>query len=74
MSRKDKLSELADQYGYDTINEMLEEAASNSVVPAICINRDCDYTDQLEPDAEKYECPDCNTNTVNSCLIIAGLI
>lgn len=69
-----KLDELADQFGYDTVNEMLEEAACNACVPAICTNKDCDYTDELEPDAEKCECPNCNTNTVSSCLIIAGLI
>lgn len=70
---QDKLELLADVEGYESVQEMLEEA-TDSVVPAICMNEDCDYTEGMEPDQDEGWCADCETNTVKSCLVLAGII
>ena len=66
-----KLTELAKSEGM-TLEGMLEEATLDGVCPGIC--RNCDYTTEVEPDQDKGWCENCNTNTVVSCLILAGLI
>lgn len=66
----DKLERLAQMEGWSDVQDMLEAAVYDSVVPAICMN--CDYTESLEPDGE-MTCPECG-GRVKSCLIIANLI
>ena len=65
----DKLVELE---GYDSDMEMLEEATFESIVPGICEN--CFGTQNCEPDARKNWCDECQKPTVQSCLVIAGII
>jgi hypothetical protein len=69
----DKLAELAEQSGL-SIEEMLGQAVFDSVSPGICINDGCDYTTEVEPDQNRGWCEVCRTNTVQSALILAGLI
>ena len=68
-----KLGELAEQYGV-TIDEMLGEAVFDGVSPGICINDGCDYTTDVEPDQNRGWCEICQTNTVQSALVLAGMI
>ena len=68
-----KLSELASIEGMDEM-EMFEAATYDSVAAGICTNKDCSYTTQVEPDCEHGWCEECNTQTVSSCLILAGMI
>lgn len=72
MNAEEKLHQLADDYGYGSIGEMLEMATYNSVSPAICDN--CGSTAELEPDAINCPCEDCGSDSVSSCLVIAGFI
>jgi len=69
-----KLSELSNQYGYDDPSDMLEEVGLDSVVPAICMNPECDYTTDMEPDQSRGWCEVCDTNTVKSALVLMGVI
>lgn len=71
---KNKLEELADIEGYDSITEMISEATFDGISPGICTNEGCSYTTQVEPDQSAGYCEDCDTNTVKSCLILAGVI
>lgn len=73
VSDKQKLDELADIEGME-VQEMLERAVTDSVVPAICMTFACDYVEQMEPDQDQGWCDVCEKNTVKSCLILAGLI
>lgn len=58
-----------------TIFGMLNEATYDSVSKGICMNPGCNYTtDNIEPDGSNGYCENCGTNTVQSCLVIAGLI
>lgn len=53
------------EYGGD-FEACCDELICESVVPAICTNKDCDYIDELEPDARNCHCPNCDTYTVQS--------
>jgi hypothetical protein len=68
-----RLSGMADQYGV-TLEEMLGEAVFDGISPGICVNDGCDYTTDVEPDQDRGWCEVCRTNTVQSALILAGLI
>lgn len=57
-----------------SIMEMLEKATYDSVVPSICMNKNCNATYLYEPDGDKGWCEECETNSVKSCLVLAGLI
>lgn len=69
-----KLQELAAAEGFEEVDDMLEEAVVDSVVPGICMRRDCDYSCEVEPDQTAGHCEECGTQTVRSCLILASLI
>ena len=71
--RKSKLEELADACGM-SIDELLESAAIDSVTPGICTNDECDFTAYYEPDQDAGWCEECDTTTVASALILAGVL
>ena len=65
---------LAQEYGFDDVNEFMLDVGLDSSVPAICTNKDCNYTTEMEPDQDRGWCEGCNRNTVKSILILEGLI
>ena len=69
-----KLDKLMEIEGFASMEDMLQAATFDSVSPAICMNDWCDYTCQMEPDQTRGWCDECNTNSVKSALILAGLI
>ena len=69
-----KLAKLTAIEGYDSIEELASAILSNSVSPAICMNEDCDFTCEMEPDQDAGFCEECCTNSMQSALILAGLI
>jgi hypothetical protein len=71
--RKTKLEALADAYSM-SVEELLEDAAMDSVVPGICTNDGCDNITEAEPDQDAGWCDDCHTGTVTSILILTGVI
>ena len=73
-SNNSKLEELADLEGFDSDMDLLNEYAYESVIPGICINEGCSYTTHYEPDQSEGWCEECQTGTVKSALILAGLI
>ena len=70
--KKDKLVLLAQIEGYDSVDAMLEANVIDSVVPGICLV--CNYTTEVEPDQREGWCEECESNTVQSCLILADII
>lgn len=74
MTDHPKLLLLAQYEGYDDVLDMLQAATIDSVCPCICMNDDCDYTEHLEPDQRAGYCPECKDNTLQSALVIAGVI
>ena len=69
-----KLEKLACIEGYEDIMDLLEVATFDSVSPGICRNKGCNYTTEVEPDSDSGWCEECNTNSVVSCLVLAGII
>lgn len=70
----DKAQVLAESFGYSDSFECMESAMFDSISPAICMNPDCDYTTELEPDSTRGFCECCNTNTVRSIFVLCGVI
>ena len=69
-----KLQDLVELEGFVDELEMLGRATFDSVASGICINPGCDYTTNVEPDQDRGWCELCETNTVQSCLVLAGII
>ena len=69
-----KLMKLCDIEGFDSLDDLLQAAVTDSVCPAICMTEGCDYTTEMEPDQDQGFCEACGGNTVTSVLVLAGLI
>ena len=72
-----KLATLAQIEGFESLDDLLQAAALDSVSPAICVNPDnpqCNYTCEMEPDQDRGWCEECSSNTMRSALILAGVI
>lgn len=69
-----KLEILQEIEGYTNNLEFLKRETFDSVCAGICTNPDCDYSCNVEPDQDKGWCEECETNTVTSSLMLAGLI
>ena len=68
-----KLKTLAEEYAL-TVDELLIEWGLESVVPAICMNPDCEYTTECEPDQREGWCGACGTASVKSFLVLLELV
>jgi len=73
-NKEEKIGYLLEDWGYDSEEEIINTYISESVVPGICMNDICDYTTDVEPDCSDSYCEICDTNTVSSILVIAGVI
>jgi hypothetical protein len=71
---KAKLQKLIEIGGFADDLALYQASLADAVCPAICMNEDCSYTEDLEKDQEEGWCPECNTNSMKSCLILAGII
>jgi hypothetical protein len=72
-----KIAQVVALEEFESEEELLAAATSDTVCPAICCNPDnpdCDYTAEIEPDQDAGWCEVCGTNTVASALVLAGLI
>ena len=69
-----KLARLIEIEGYESVEALLQAVIGDSVSPAICMNDDCDYTCEMEPDQRRGWCDECRTNTMKAAPILAGII
>jgi hypothetical protein len=69
-----KLMKLCEAEGFNSLDDLLQAAATDSVCPAICMTEGCDYTTEMEPDQDQGFCEACGGNTVTSALVLAGFI
>jgi len=70
--KKSRLQLVADELGL-TVDEMLNQYATDSVVPGICMKCSLVF-DSCEPDATGNWCDDCEGETVRSILVLAGVM
>jgi hypothetical protein len=68
-----KLDALARELGM-SVMEFVDSYALDDVSPGICMNPDCDYTTEVEPDQREGWCEECDTPSVKSGVVLAGLI
>lgn len=75
-TKLDKLNTLLEVEGFSGITELMEdcEFGMRCGVPAICMNPDCDYVQDMEPDQNRGWCPECETNTLVSAYVLMGVI
>lgn len=71
--RTAKLRKLAEK-GFGSVEQMIEATAVDSVSPGICVAEDCSYTTEIEPDQDAGWCEECRQGSMQSALILAGLI
>jgi hypothetical protein len=69
-----KLLQLVESEGFDDPQDLFQDVISDWVCPGICMNEGCDFVTDVEPDQDAGWCELCNTNTVKSGLMLAGLI
>ena len=71
----ESLALLSEAYGYESGLDLVVHYAMESVVPAICTNLNCvEYTEELEPDSEYVFCNYCGESSIDSCMVLAGVI
>lgn len=68
------LQQLAEDFGFASVMDLLEASSYDSLVPGICIVEDCGFTTEYEPDSVNGWCGNCEKGTVKSALILAGII
>jgi hypothetical protein len=72
--QQQKLAKLVEIEGFESFEALAEAVVGDSVSPAICINEDCNFTCEMEPDQQRGWCDECSTNSMQSALVLAGLI
>lgn len=72
--RRAKLSKLIEREGFENLEQILQASVFDNVSPGICVNPECNYTVEVEPEQNRGWCEARSTQTVHSALILAGLI
>lgn len=72
--RSVKLSILMRVEGFSDENALIESCLSDSVCPAICMSLTCDHVAELEPDQSRGYCEACGGTTMQSALVLAGVV
>ena len=72
--KSEKLRTLTNSEGYKTVEDMLTTQGLEGTVPAICMEIDCDYTTNMEPDQTMGWCPQCKKWTMVSMLKLADIL
>ena len=70
-TRQSLLHQAANDWGFESVDSMLEAATFDSVVPGICA---CGYSTEVEPDSPGGWCEECNKASCTSVLLLAGVI
>lgn len=70
-----KLNTLAQNWGLDLDSDATyRDLIFDGVNPGICMNDNCDYSTEVEPDQDAGYCEVCGTNTVTSASLLLGII
>ena len=69
-----KLSRLAELEGFRTKEGLLHTYIRETVVPGICMRPDCEGVASVDRHERAGRCDTCGHDTIQSCLVIAGLL
>jgi len=70
----EKIIKLTEAWGYDDPWLLAKDHMNDSIMPAICMNKGCDYSTEMEPDQDEGWCEFCSTNSLSSAAILLGII
>jgi hypothetical protein len=73
-SEQQLLDQLIDDFGFESEEELIQQALMDGTSGGICTQANCGYTTDVEPDQDQGWCEMCHTNTVISGCILAGVI
>ena len=71
--RKAKLKALVETEG-ESLSTILERGLTDGIGAAICVNQRCNYVQDMEPDQDRGWCPECSDQSMQSALMLRGLI
>jgi hypothetical protein len=74
INSKEKLAKLCEIEGYETPNDLLKHFILDCLSPAICMEANCNYTCEMEPDQDHGYCEECKRNSVVSAMVLADVI
>ena len=66
--------EMIEEMEGEDIMDIAERGTFDGVCTGVCMNEDCQFTMEYEPDQDQGWCYECRTNTVKSALILLGVI
>lgn len=69
-----KLNTLIEIEGFNNVDDFVEHYSRQPLIPGICMNKYCDAVYHYEIDQDAGFCEDCETNSVMSGFILAGVI
>ena len=69
-----KLRTLTEDWGYESALDLMTDYMHEGLYPAICMNKGCNYSTEMEPDQDRGWCENCNTNSLSSAAILMGII
>jgi hypothetical protein len=69
-----KLARFVELEGYCEFADLAQAMVCDTLSPAICMNEGCDYHTEMEPDQTRGYCEACGTNSMQSALVLGGLI
>ena len=69
-----KLNVLTVLWGYESALDLMTDYMHEGIYPAICMNKGCNYSTEMEPDQDRGWCECCNTDSVTSAAILLGVI
>ena len=69
-----KLRTLTEDWGYESTLDLMTDYIHEGLMPAICMNKGCDYSTEMEPDQDRGWCENCSTNSLSSAAILLGII
>ena len=71
--RSQKLRTVSESFGYDHPITLLHAHLNAAIIPGICTNAKCNFIVGVEPQEEYGHCVNCDTYTVQSIFILAGV-
>lgn len=69
-----KLIAVCESEGFRSPEALIVSAMADTVSPGICMNDGCNYITEVEPDQDEGYCESCDTCSVISALILAGML
>jgi hypothetical protein len=67
-SKAAKLMKLSEIEGFESLDDLLQATATDSVCPAICMTEGCDYTAEMEPDCRFRPIADSHSGALRTAI------